>query len=60
MNEREMVTKRGSSIPSFGPQISCDNVIQMVIFGIPPQGHTFNPENRPNFALKSRIPASFK
>ena len=40
-------------------QISCNLVIPRGIFGIPPPNHTLNPETRPDFAFKSRIP-SFK
>ena len=34
-------------------------MISRVIFGIPLSAHTFNPETRPDFPFKSRIP-SFK
>ena len=43
-------------IPTYKPP---DTVTPRVIFGFPPSAHTFNPESRPDFALKSRVP-SFK
>ena len=45
--------------PQLVPVIPTYTVIPRVIFGIPSPAHTFNPESRPNFALKSRVP-SFK
>ena len=36
-----------------------DTVTPKVSFGIASPAHTFNPESRPDFALKSRVP-SFK
>ena len=54
---------RGSPIGFFNPVIPTRNFMQSRnpegYFGIPPPAHIFNPESRPNFALKSRIP-SFK
>ena len=49
--------QEGASIPSSRTKSSLNLVMPMVILGIPYPVHTFNPESRPNFALKSRIPA---
>ena len=47
----------GLSIPvSSRLKFSRNPVISSVILGIPHPVHTFNPESRPRFALKSRIP----
>ena len=47
----------GLSIPvSSRLKFSRNPVISRVILGIPHPVHTFNPESRPRFALKSRIP----
>ena len=37
------------------PKFSCNRVIPMIIFYVPPHIHTLNPESRPDFAFKSRI-----
>ena len=39
---------------NLNPKISCNPVIPLVVFGIPPLAQTSNPESRPDFAFKSR------
>ena len=51
----------GSLIGFFNPVIPTQNFGQSRnlegYFGTPPSAHTFNPESRPDFALKSQIPS---
>ena len=51
----------GSLIGFFHPVIPTQNFGQSrnpaCYFGTPPSAHTFNPESRPDFVLKSRIPS---